>query len=134
MKTIVVTEQTSSVMPSRSLHNRVVWRHVNGQREVLAVGVPEEWRSPAAMPPSAVTTDLIAASVEDAALATLLWGAFLSYLARPYLPGWHSALPRFLRPSVPVSVVLPTGAMTSAVSSAIEKSRGPVRFKVNTVA
>ena len=134
METVVVTERTSSAGPNRSLHNCVAWRLVDDQTVILAVGAPEEWRSPAALPPSAVVTDLIAASVEDPALAQLLWGAFLCHLGWSFVPKWHRALPRYFRPRIPVSVKLPPGRQSSAVCSAIRQSRGPLRFKVSAAA
>src|SRR5690606_24895753 len=114
--------------------NRVAWRNVDGQRVIIAVGSPEEWRSPAALPPSAVTTDLVVASTEDPALARLQWGDFLAHLTWRQVPSWHLALPRFLRPACRVSVRLPDGYEVSDVSSAIERSQGPLRFKVSAAA
>jgi hypothetical protein len=134
METILVNEQTSSTSSGRSLHNRVSWQSINGQRIIIAIGSPEEWHSAAALPMSATTTDLVVASTEDPALASLLWGAFLAYLVRPQVPAWHFALPRFLRPPLLVSVRLPVGHVSSAVSSAIERSQGPLRFKVHAAA
>jgi len=129
METILVTE-TSSAFGKRSLHNQVAWQLVKGERLILAVGAPTEWKSSKPLPPTAVVTDLVAASVEDLPLARQLWGAFLGHLIAPQLPGWHFALPRFMRPAVPVAVKLASGAALSAVCSAIQSSRGPLRFKV----
>jgi hypothetical protein len=129
MEEIVVTEARSTV-GGRSLHNRVAWRLVSGERVILAVGAPSEWRSGAALPATAIVTDLVVASVDDPPLARELWGAFLGYLAGPLAPGWHVALPRFLRPSTPVAIGLPPGPARSAVRSAIQTAHGPLRFRL----
>ncbi len=134
MEAIVVTEMKSSLGYSRSLHNRVAWRQADVQRIILAVGAREEWSSPAALPPSAVVTDLVAAAVDDPALARLLWGAFLTHLAHPHAPRWYFMLPRLLRPAVPVTVKLAPRAVSSAVATAINRSQGSLRFKVRAAA
>ena len=129
METILVTE-TGSAFGKRSLRNHVAWQLMNGKRSILAVGAATEWKSSKPLPSAAVVTDLVAASVDDPTLARQLWGAFLGHLIAPQLPGWHFALPRFMRPSMPVAVKLPPGAMLSAVCSAIQDAQGPLRFKV----
>lgn len=129
MEAILVTE-TSSAFGKRSLHNQVAWQLVKGERLILAVGAAMEWKSSKPLPPTAVVTDLVAASVEDPSLARLLWGAFLGHLIAPQLSGWHFALPRFMLPVMPVVVMLPSGTMFSGVCSAIQGAQGPLRFKV----
>lgn len=133
MEEILVTETRSS-SAGRSLHNRVAWQLVNGERVILAVGAPSEWRSTAPLPATAVVTDLVAASLQDPALARELWGAFLGYLASPQVPGWHFVLPRFARPCMPVTVGLPPGPALSAVCSAIREARGPLRLELRAAA
>ncbi len=134
MGAILVTDSISSTATGRSLHNFISWQHVDGSRVILAVGSPSERNSPAALPPSAVTTDLVAASTDDPVTARELWGAFLAHLAFSQESRWHTVLPWFLRPSVPVTVQMPPGALRSAVCSAIEQSAGPLRFKVTAAA
>ena len=133
MEAIVVSEMTSRAPSGRSLHNRVSWRSQGRQRLIVAVGAPEEWNSPAALPPTVNTTDLVAAAQEQPELAKEMWGAFLHYLVADSVPAWHFALPRFLRPPVVVSLKLPP-ASRAAVSSAIVHSRGPLRFRVTAAA
>ena len=133
MEAILITESRSSI-GGRSLHNCVAWQLVDGERVVLAVGDPSEWRSSMPLPATAVVTDVVAASVDDPPLARELWGALLGYLASPQVPGWHFALPRFLRPAMPVTVRLPPGAALSAVCFAVWKARGPLRFEVRAAA
>lgn len=127
MEAILITE-TRSALGARSLHNRVAWQLVDGERVVLAVGDPSEWRSSMPLPATAVVTDVVAASVDDPPLARELWGALLGYLASPQVPGWHFALPRFLRPAWAVKVQLPAGPVRSAVGAAVASARGPLRF------
>ncbi|MBO9664043.1 hypothetical protein [Dokdonella sp.] len=128
MEAILITETRSSI-GERSLRNRVAWQVVNGERVVLAVGDPSEWRSSAPLPATAVVTDVVAASVDDPPLARELWGALLGYLAWPQVPRWHFALPRFLRPSRAVRIQLPAGPVRSAVCSAVGSAAGPLRFR-----
>lgn len=129
MEEILITEMSSTVA-GRSLRNCVAWRLVNGNRVMLAMGAPAEWHSPEPLPPAAVVTDLLAVSVDDPPLARQLWGAFLGYLASSQVPRWHFVLPRFMRPALPVRVQLPEEREHSAVRSAIQGVRGPLRFKV----
>jgi hypothetical protein len=129
VETILVTE-TGSAFGKRSLRNQVAWQLVNGERLILAVGAATEWKSSKPLPSAAVVTDLVAASVDDPPLARQLWGAFLNHLVAPQLSGWQLALPRFMRPSMPVAVKLSSESVLPAVCSAIQGAQGPLRFKV----
>ena len=133
MEAIHVTQKTSTAA-DRSLHNLISWRQAGRSKLIVAIGSNDEHRSSAPLPPSTITTDLLAISTEDPATARALWGAFLSYLAWPQVPQWHLAIPRFLRPRLLVVVQLPPGATRIAVCSAISRSTGRLRFKASAAA
>lgn len=118
-----------SRLQGRSLHNRVAWRAVHGRPCIVAVGAAHEWASSSPLPADVVVTDLVAASLEDPALARALWGPFLACLAWPLLP-WRRMLPRALRPALQVRVGIASGPLRHAVSDAIAHSTGPLRCRV----
>jgi hypothetical protein len=95
---------------------------------IIAIGGPAQWRSTQPLPPEAVVTDLVSASLADLVLAISLWGPFLAYIGHgARQKGWRNAFSGVLRTQVAVRLDIKDEGVRSAVKSAIEKARFGVR-------
>jgi hypothetical protein len=133
---VVVTEDNSRVEDASSrvqahFANSVSWLRKGSGRMILAVGAPSEWRSTLPLPPSAVSTKLVSAALEDPIAANELWGPFLSYLVLSARPNIWCRLAMIVLPrSIPVKIDLRSEILREAVARAIPSSPLGRKFRI----
>ena len=109
-------------LEDKSVENKIAWRSRSEGKLIIAVGGPSDWCSQEPLPPEAVLTDLVRASLETPKLAEELWSYFLAYVDRKENRGFvHGLKNSFLGISVKLDITEVT--TFRAVASAIARSK-----------
>jgi hypothetical protein len=107
---------------SGATENRLALQEIDGTQQIIAVGGPSDWASPGPLPVDAVQVDLLQASVQDPALAPLLWARFLTYVNAKENHGFiHWLKTHFL--GIPVVLEIADEQLRQAVATALRGSR-----------
>ena len=121
---LLINENETFVLglEDKPVENKIAWRSRSEGKLIIAVGGPSDWSSQEPLPPEAVLTDLVCASLETPKLAEELWSYFLAYVDRKENRGFiHGFKNSFF--GIPVKVDIADVTTFRAVARAVTRSK-----------